>query len=939
MNPVWPPTDADVTRVRNPAHDDDATRVRPSSPDLDATRVRPAAADDDATRVLPPGQPLARKPAAQRPDDDATRVVFDQSGGGRTKVIAGQADATVIANTESDATQLIDGDSVEVPADAAPMRSPLARLIDDAPARTMPLDRPAGGGSNTTVLRRGEAAAAALPAGVARKSPLALPQGFRLHEYRIEGVLGQGGFGITYLATDVNLRAPLAIKEYLPEEIAYRSSDRSVSPNAVRHRERYQFGLEAFLAEARTLATFRHPNIVRVARFFEAHHTAYMVLEYERGQPLREWWPQHQAIGERGLVARLQPLLDGLAVVHAAGFLHRDIKPDNIQVRQDDGRFVLLDFGSAGQTVALAEQQAVIVTPGFAPIEQYGYGEQGAWTDIYALGATLYWAISGQKPPDAEARASGLAMKSAVELGKGRYGEAFLRAIDWALQPRAAQRPRDIAAWRQALFADHVTTLGLKEALRGGEADAEPAGSSSAREKLRGVGAALSLMFTPSAWPLALKMTLVMVATALLPMLVSSAYNLQQSAKALTASQLNQAELLAHNTAGRLAQLINDSQNLARALGTDSDFSQWLEKPDPAGKPALREKLLALARANSDIHLLMVMDAAGTAQISNDAEVMGRNFRFRQYFQEAMAGRPFITGIVVGAVAGASGVFFSMPVKDGQGTVIGVVVLRIHGSSFAAILDEVRHDSVLTPFLIDGDGVLVHHPREDLLYRSLMPLQASALAAIKADQRFRRDTIKSVDQPELANAMIGAKRAGNVAYHSTTSHVDEIAGFAPVPGHHWVVGVSEPRSAFEAPLQRLYTHLLWSIGLIGLLFTALALRFAHSIVRPIRALTGAAHALKAGDFDRATVTVRSRDEVGQLARTFNVMIDVLRQRERERDASPSTLIGEPTVSMHDSVFPATTPANTPTSMRTIAPTAAQSSTPANNKPVDGGPRA
>src|SRR5262245_33505235 len=173
---------------------------------------------------------------------------------------------------------------------------------------------------------------------------LALPQGCRIHEYRVDGVLGQGGFGITYLATDTHLDAPVAIKEYLPEQIAFRTSAGTVSPNASRHRERYRAGLESFLVEARTLASFRHPNIVRVARFFEANDTGYMVLEYERGSSLKQWWPAHTAMREQDLVLLLQPLLDGLSLMHGAGFLHLDIKPDNIQVREEDGSLVLLDF-------------------------------------------------------------------------------------------------------------------------------------------------------------------------------------------------------------------------------------------------------------------------------------------------------------------------------------------------------------------------------------------------------------------------------------------------------------------------------------------------------------------------------------------------------------------------------------------------------------------
>ncbi|MCW5634575.1 MAG: HAMP domain-containing protein [Rubrivivax sp.] len=755
-----------------------------------------------------------------------------------------------------------------------------------------------------------------LPPLPQRARPIALPPGTRLHEYRIEGVLGQGGFGITYLAEDVHLHARVAIKEFLPEEIVFRRADGHVRPSASAHVQRYRDGLASFLAEARTLAALRHPAIVRVARFFEANDTAYMVLEYEEGEPLRRWWPRHRGIGEARLVELLLPLLEGLAVVHAAGFLHRDIKPDNIQVRAADGSLVLLDFGSAAQVAALAGDGAVVITPGYAPIEQYGLGEQGPWTDLYALAATLYWAATGQRVPDAEARASNPAMHVPLASAEGaariaatgaRHGTAFLAAIDAALATDARRRPQDVAHFRRALCADHAASLGLMAALQQDEADGaedDPASAAAARDGHAPGGPAdvdprceprtarrrrrrgPPRLAAPRDWPLAFKLALLLVATALLPMGLAGAWNLRGGTEALARAELEKVERIARGGAGRIGQFIADARDVARGLASDAQFAAFLQQPDAAAVPALQRRLARLVRADADLQLIILMDLQGRALVANDADVMGRSFAFRQYFREASAGRPYTSGIVVGAVAGASGFFVAEPVRGADEQVAGVLVLRVLATPVARMIDELGDGTALTPFLVDGDGVVLHHPEPARIYRSLSTLSASQQAAIRADQRFRRERVESLGEPQLAQLMFAGAAAGHGAYHSSTSARDEIAGFAAVPGHDWRVAVSASRHAFEAPMRELRQQLSWSLALVGALFTGLALHLARGIVQPVRRLTAAADALKAGDFDGARVQVTGRDEVGQLGRTFNVMIDVLRQRELQRRVPP-----------------------------------------------------
>ncbi len=284
----------------------------------------------------------------------------------------------------------------------------------------------------------------------------ALPPGSRILWYRIERVLGQGAFGITYLAYDDNLRRAVAIKEYLPGHLARREADLTIQPLTMQLADEYTSGLHRFLSEARTLARFEHPNIVRVHNVFEHKLTAYMVMQHEEGEGLDRLLREVSRLDEAQLKTWLPGLLDGLETIHAQGYVHRDIKPANVLIRTS-GEPVLLDFGSARHaTPEDAKTLTNFVSPGYAPIEQYAgkSDQQGPWTDIYGLGATLYRAMSGRPPPDAVERSHALAQQESdtyqpAQLAfREHYSPGFITAIDHALCFRMQDRPQTVAAWR-----------------------------------------------------------------------------------------------------------------------------------------------------------------------------------------------------------------------------------------------------------------------------------------------------------------------------------------------------------------------------------------------------------------------------------------------------------------------------------------------------------
>lgn len=287
--------------------------------------------------------------------------------------------------------------------------------------------------------------------------PDALPIGTRLDDFVVSGVIGAGGFGTVYLAREETLDRTVAIKEYLPSAIAARAATQTVVPRSQSHREGYVAGLQSFMREARLQAQFSHPALLEVYRVWEQNGTAYMAMRYYPGTSLRELRkaPDVAAgLDEEQIRGYLQPVCDAVRELHQQNVLHRDVSPDNILI-MPNGAPVLLDFGAARTVVAGATQSlTTVLKPGYAPIEQYaddGSLEQGPWTDVYGLGAVMYFLAMGGPPPQAINRMMFDNLTAFDDATRGRYSAMFVAAVKRALAVRPDDRFRSVDALCAAL--------------------------------------------------------------------------------------------------------------------------------------------------------------------------------------------------------------------------------------------------------------------------------------------------------------------------------------------------------------------------------------------------------------------------------------------------------------------------------------------------------
>jgi len=286
----------------------------------------------------------------------------------------------------------------------------------------------------------------------------ALPVGSRLAEFEITGLIGQGGFGAVYEARDHALERRVAIKEYLPASLSLREADGAVHPVSERERDTFELGMRSFINEARLLAQFDHPSLLKVYRFWQERGTAYMVMPLYRGPTLRQALAQAggEGVREDWLLRIVDGLAQALAVMHRADCYHRDVAPDNILLLEESGAPVLLDFGAARRVIGNRQALTVILKPGYAPVEQYAEVpgmKQGAWTDVYALAAVMHVAVAGRPPPPSVGRLmadSYHPLAAQAEL-RQRFSTRLLGAIDAGLAVRPEARPQSMEALRELL--------------------------------------------------------------------------------------------------------------------------------------------------------------------------------------------------------------------------------------------------------------------------------------------------------------------------------------------------------------------------------------------------------------------------------------------------------------------------------------------------------
>lgn len=389
-------------------------------------------------------------------------------------------------------------------------------------------------------------------------------------------------------------------------------------------------------------------------------------------------------------------------------------------------------------------------------------------------------------------------------------------------------------------------------------------------------------LLRPTAWPIAIKLSVTLLIMALVPALGVSYFALQEGLGRLAAAEYQNMELLAVATANRLDQLIADTARVTVQAAGDSEVADFLDggARRDALRPSAQRTITNIKDANPDYAEVYLLDRDGTCLLSTKESMVGRNFAFRDYHRAALRGEPYVSGLLLGSVTQVTGLYFSHPVGR---PARGVVVIKMLGRTIAEIVGGVRVGAEGYAALVDHDGLILSHPDPTMLHKSLTPLPAAAQARVAQERALLSGKVEDLGMYDLAGVVRGARAPGHTGYYSTNHRRHKIAGYAPLQQRPWVLVVTEPEEQFAAPFRSLARRVYAGMGVVALLALLLAVALGRGITRPVRALTLGAHQVMHGVLDDAKVAVRAQDELGTLAYAFNSMVQGLRERRREHE--------------------------------------------------------
>lgn len=395
------------------------------------------------------------------------------------------------------------------------------------------------------------------------------------------------------------------------------------------------------------------------------------------------------------------------------------------------------------------------------------------------------------------------------------------------------------------------------------------------------------------------KLILVLLVVGLLPMLGTAYYTLQGGLGHIARQEQMNLQLLAETTANRLDQLIGNVEKVVRMLAADQEVIAFLD-----GDANARDRFRATTQQSLDsivevvpmFESVYLMDREGTFVAATNHKVVGKNFSFRNYFQNAIDGNIFVSDMIFGSTSGQAGVYFSGPVYDAkQQNIIGVAVVKLTAQAFTAILDSIGESHTTRPFLVDEDGVILHHPNPAVRFRTLKQLVQEQHDTILERKRYPVEQLISLDMAALYNTLQQHRGSGHTRFDAPLDSEPEVAGFAPMQRQPWTIVISEPETLFAEPLNRLFDQTLYSILLVATVILLIAAVWGRALTRPLQRIMQAAGAIEGGQykdekepFDPARLELapvtRRGDELGHLARVFESMAQQVYRREEELES-------------------------------------------------------